>query len=427
MRNTYNIAKHPLIQFSTWLLVGSLTAPLLAACGNNAKVSDKAENHSEQIGEKSKNTQKTEEEKNESTEKKEHHEKSEHDEKDEQKLLTLSAEEAGKAGIKLQKLVLQQRSEQLVVTATIQANQDKLAHVGPRVTGRIVKVNANLGDRVMAGQALAMLDSIELGEARSSYMQAASEAAVAQAGFDRAQRLHADNIIPEKDYLRARAEHEKTRASLRAASDKLSMIGVDPEKLSGSIFPLVAPFAGTIIEKKAVLGELATPDKLLFTVADLSTLWIESDLFEKDLGKVKPGAKATVSVSAYPGVVFKGRLTYISSTMNKETRTIKARVEVPNRDGRLKPEMFASAAISTRGTSTTALSVPDEAVLLMQGQTTVFVAERGGYEPRAVEVSERVQGYAVLKSGVTAGESVVVSGAYALKARLLKSQIGDAD
>ncbi len=398
MKKTNSTKKNPLIQLSIWLLAGSLTIPLLAACGEKTKVSETDEKHSEQMAEK-----------------------------DEEKLLTLSVVEAEKAGIKLQKLVLQQRSEQLIVTATIQANQDRLAHVGPRVSGRIVKVNSNLGDRVMSGQALAMLDSIELGEARSSYMQAASEASVAQAGFERAQRLHADNIIPEKDYFRARAEHEKARVSLHTASDKLSMMGVDPEKPSGSIFPLVAPFAGTIIEKKAVLGELATPDKSLFAVADLSVLWIETDLFEKDLGKVRVGAPASVTASAYPDEIFKGRLTYISSTMNKESRTIKARVEVPNPSGRLKPEMFASAAINTSGTSAKTLIVPDEAVLLMQGQTTVFVAERGGFEPRAVEIGERVQGYAVLKSGVVAGESVVVSGAYALKARLLKSQIGDAD
>jgi cobalt-zinc-cadmium efflux system membrane fusion protein len=161
-------------------------------------------------------------------------------------------------------------------------------------------------------------------------------------------------------------------------------------------------------------------------VADLSTLWIESDLFEKDLGKVKVGAQAAVTVSAYPGEVFKGQLTYISSTMDKETRTVKARVEVPNSDGRLKPEMFATVAIGSGG-STKALIVPEGAVLLLQGQPTVFVAESGGFEPRAVEVGERTQGYAVLKSGVAAGESMVVSGAYALKARLLKSQIGDAD
>lgn len=413
MKNSHNPQKRDLGRLTSWLLVGSLSVTLLAGCGDKSKAPEKDAKQSEKTESTSKGGTTPEPEK--------------HEEKSEGKQLTLTAEEAQKAGIKLQKLELQERSEQLIVTATIQPNQDKLAHVGPRVPGRVVKVNANLGDKVKPGQTLAMLDSIELGEARSSYVQAASEAAVTQAGFERAQRLHADNIIPEKDYLRARAEHEKSRASLHAASDKLSMMGVDPEKLSGSVFHLVAPFAGTIIEKKAVLGEIATPDKSLFTVADLSVLWIETDLFEKDLGKVKVGAQASVTASAYPGEIFKGRLTYISSTMNKETRTIKARVEVPNPDGRLKPEMFASAAINTTGASAKALIVPEDAVLLLQGQPTVFVAERGGFEPRAVEVGERAQGYAVLKSGVVAGESVVMSGAYALKARLLKSQIGDAD
>jgi cobalt-zinc-cadmium efflux system membrane fusion protein len=406
MKNLHNQQQRGLGQLASRLLLGILFATLFAGCGDKPKV---AENDAKQPAQ-------TEPASKDGAGKKQ-------EEKGSEKLLTLNAEEAQRAGIKVQKLELQEKSGQIVVTATIQANQDKLAHVAPRVPGRIVKVNANLGDKVKPGQALAELDSIELGEARSSYLQATSEAAVAQAGFERAQRLQADNIIPEKEYLRVHAEHEKAQAVLRAASDKLRMLGVAPENLSGSVFPLTAPFAGTIIEKKAVLGELAQLDASLFTVADLSTLWIESDLFEKDIGKIKVDAHASVTVSAYPGVVFNGRLTYISSTMNKESRTVKARVEVPNPDGRLKPEMFATAAIHT-ASSTKALMVPEDAVLLLQGQPTVFVAEKDGFEPRAVEVGERVQGYAVLKSGVEAGESVVVSGAYALKARLLKSQIG---
>ena len=409
MKNSHSQQKSGLKRLALLLLVGSLSATLLAGCGDKPApeqdVSQKTEPENQ-------GTQKSPPEKP--------------GEKAAEKLLDLSDAEIHQAGIKIQKLELQEKADQIVVTATIQANQDRLAHVAPRVPGRIVKVNASLGDRVKPGQALATLDSIELGEARSSYLQAASEAAVVQAGFDRAKRLQTENIIPEKDYLRARAEHEKAQAALRAAADKLRMMGVSPEKLSGSVFPLTAPFSGTVIEKKAVLGELAQPDASLFTVADLSILWIESNLFEKDLGKVKVGARAAVTVSAYPGEMFKGRLTYISSTMDRETRTVKARVEVPNPDGRLKPEMFATVAIGTGG-SVKALLVPEGAVLLLQGQPTVFVAESGGFEPRAVEVGERVQGYSVLKSGVAAGESVVVSGAYALKARLLKSQIGDAD
>ncbi len=413
MKKSHNQQKRDLRWLASLFLAGSLSTILLAGCGDKPQAPEKDAKQSGKTEPASKGTTTSGQEKPE--------------EKGAEKLLVLSAEETQKAGIKLQELELKERSGQIVVTATIQTNQDRLAHVGPRIPGRIVKVLANLGDKVKEGQSLAMLDSIELGEARSGYLQATSEAALAQANFERAQRLNADNIIPEKDYLRARAEHEKARAFLQATSDKLRMMGVDPEKLTGSVFPLTAPFAGTIIEKKAVLGELAQTDASLFTVTDLSVLWIETDLFEKDLGKVKVGAQASVTVSAYPDVVFNGRLTYISNTMNKETRTIKARVEVPNRDGRLKPEMFATAAINTTGRGAKALAVPEEAVLLLQGLPTVFVAERDGFEPRAVELGERAQGYVVLKSGVEAGESVVVSGAYALKARLLKSQIGDSD
>ncbi len=404
MKNAYNPQKPGLKRLTPWFLAGSLSVTLLAGCGDKSETQKQAR----QVEPTSKTGEKKP------------------GEKAGDKLLTLSAQEAQTAGIKVQQLELRDKAEQVIVTATIQANQDKSAHVVPRVPGRIVKVNVSLGDRVKRGQSLAMLDSIELGEARSAYLQAASEAALAGANFARAQRLSTDNIVPEKDFLRARTEKEKARVAMRAASDKLRMMGVSPKDLSSSVFPLTAPFAGTVIEKKAVLGELAQTDQSLFTVADLSALWIESNLFEKDLGKVKVGAQATVTISAYPGEVFKGRLTYISSTMDKETRTLKARVEVPNPDGRLKPEMFATVAIGTGGNAK-ALLVPEDAVVLLQGQPTVFVAEKGGFEPRAVEVGGHAQGHAALKSGVAAGENVVVSGAYALKARLLKSQIGDAD
>ena len=411
MKNSHSPQKRGLKRLASLLLAGSLSASLLAGCGDKPAPEQGVSGKTEPADQ---GAQKSPPEKTE--------------EKAAEKLLDLSDAEIHQAGIKVQKLEPQELANQIVVTATIQANQDKLAHVAPRVPGRVVKVNASLGDKVKAGQALAMLDSIDLGEARSAYLQAASEAAVAQAGFARAQRLNADSIIPEKDYLRARAEHEKARAALRAAADRLRMMGVSPERQSGSVFPLTAPFAGTIIEKKAVLGELAPPDQSLFTVADLSTLWIEADLFEKDLAKVRPGMQASVTVSAYPGEAFKGKLTYISSVVDKDSRTVKARVEVPNPGGRLKPEMFATAAIQT-GSGAKALLLPEDAVLLVQGQPTVFVAEKDGFAfaPRAVEVGERAQGRIVIRSGVAAGEAVVVNGAYALKARLLKSQIGDAD
>ncbi|WP_319244913.1 efflux RND transporter periplasmic adaptor subunit [uncultured Propionivibrio sp.] len=341
--------------------------------------------------------------------------------------IKLSAKEIEEAGLRFQTVESQAIAEQIALTATIRANQDRVAHVAPRVPARLVKVSANLGDKVKAGQSLASLDSLELGEAHSVYRQARSQAALAKADFERAEKLRADEIIPEKDFLRARSEFEKARAAHRAAEERLRLLDAahsDAEEGPASIFSVFAPFSGTVIEKHAILGELAQPDKNLYTVADLSTVWIEANLFEKDLGLVRVGAPASVTVNAYPGEVFQGKLTYISSTVDRETRAVQARVEVANTDGRLKPEMFATASVATPNT-VKGMTIPQEALLLVNRQPVVFVQEGEGFEMRPVDPGEKIGNRIIVKSGLTPGESVVVVGAFALKARLLKSQISD--
>ncbi len=340
--------------------------------------------------------------------------------------LKLSDADIAAAGIKVEPLAEQPVRARIVVPAEIQANQDRIVHVAPRIAGRIVKAPAALGERVRAGQTLAVLDSIELGEAQSAYLQASSRFATARADFERAEGLNRDQIISQKEYLRIRSEFEQSGAALRAAEDKLRLLGVSPPAgtdRAASVFPLVAPSAGTVIEKHAVLGELATPDKTLFTVADLSVLWVQATLFEKDLAMVRTGAAAEVTVAAYPKEAFRGRVAYISEVFDKETRTVRARIEVKNPDGRLKPDMFAHAAIEAGGTAN-ALLVPEEAVVLLQGQPTVYVEEAHGFEPRPVELGARYGTRVEIRSGVAAGDLMVTSGAYALKARALKSQLG---
>lgn len=340
--------------------------------------------------------------------------------------IKLSEEEQKTAGIRVEAVKEQPVSDQVLVTATIQANKDRQAKIAPRVPGRVVNVGANLGDRVRAGQVLATLDSLEVGETRSLHAQAESETRLTAANLERAERLQSEQIVSQKDLLRARAEHEKARAALRAAADKLKMLGLAALKDGAdlSVFPVTAPFAGTVIEKKAVLGDLAQPDSALFMVADLSTLWIEANLLEKDLSRIRTGGEATVTVEAYPNERFKGRLIYIGSSLDRETRTLRGRILVSNADGRLKPEMFATAAIQAGGTAK-AIVLPDEAITLVAGVPTVFVEEHGGFEPRQVELGSRMQGRAVVKAGLKADERVVIAGTYALKARLLKSQIGE--
>jgi len=342
--------------------------------------------------------------------------------------LKLTNEQIQAAGIRVEAVEEQEINEEVVVTATIQPNMDRLARVAPRIASRIVGVQANLGDRVRAGQVLAQLDSVEVGEAYSGYWQAQSLHKVARADFERVQRLHGEQIVPQKELLRTQGEMERAATAVRVAREKLRLLGAavtaEPRPGGESIFPVTAPFAGTVIEKKAVLGEQGQPDKPLFTVADLSTVWIEGSVFEKDLGKIRPGAPAEVTVAAFPGEIFKGKVGYIASMMDKETRTLKARIDVPNPGNRLIPEMFATAAIQA-GRAGKAILVPEEALVLVQGVPTVFVEDADGFEPRAVDPGEKLRGRVILKNGIKSGDLVVVAGTYALKARMLKSQIGE--
>ena len=360
-----------------------------------------------------------------SAEKKDEHAKGEGEHKDEG-LIKLSHAELSRAGVKVETVAEEQLADTFTVSATVEANPERLAHVLPRVPGRIVSVGAKLGDRVKQGQTLAVLDSIEVAEAQSAYAQATAEASVAKAAFERAERLHGEQIIAGKDYLRARGDYEKTRALLQGAGDKLMALGVAPgsaKERTGST-PVVAPLAGTVTERKAVLGELAKPDEALFVIADLSRVWLTANIGESQLGQVRPGSIARARVTAYPDQLFVGKVNLVGAALDKETRTAKAIIELDNAKGLLRPFMFATVAIET-GRSGKVLALPQSAVTLVQGLPTVFVEEAAGFEARPVELGERSGGKVVVKSGIKPGELVATEGVYALKARLLKSQIGE--
>jgi cobalt-zinc-cadmium efflux system membrane fusion protein len=403
MKTLYNL--HGKSLRLTAFAIALATALAIAGCGKGAKDEHAAEGdkHAEHAGGEGK--------------------KEEHKEPEE---LTLTTEEAQRAGVKVEEIKTSAMGETIAVTATIQPSQERLARIAPRIEGRITSTPAKLGDAVKVGQTLATLDSVAVGEAHASWVQAQAELRIAESDFKRAESLVADEIIPRKDFLRAQAEREKAAANLRNAADRLRLMGGTPNARGSGVsgFVVTAPFAGTVIEKKATLGGLASPAEPIYTIADLSRVWILADLPESALAKVRVGARASVTVPAYPQQTFEGRVGHIGAGVDKETRTVSARIEVANQDRRLKPEMFATASIEVAGDSRGVLSLPDEAIVLMQGQPTVFVFEQGAYAMRVVEPGERAGGRTVLKSGIKPGEQVVTSGAYALKARKLKSQLG---
>jgi cobalt-zinc-cadmium efflux system membrane fusion protein len=344
-------------------------------------------------------------------------------------LLQLTADQVRRAGVKVERIGWAEHQTTVALFGTVEANRDRLARVLPPIAGRLARISANLGDRVSRGQILATLDSPELGEIRAMHSQSQTELNLAKAAHERAQRLVTDGSIAQKEVLRAKSDYEKAQAALNVSASKLATLGVPaipPAGTSSAALAVAAPFDGTIIEKPAVLGEYAQAYQPLFTIADLSALWIEVSIYDRDIGDVVIGAPATVAIGAYPGRTFAGEVTYISNLFDRETRTVKARVEIANRDDSLKPGMFANVLIEKQADGRT-LRVPEAALTLLHGQLTAFVATGDGFEPRPVEIGERAGGQVTITSGLEPGDDVVTAGVYALKARLLSSQISAAE
>jgi cobalt-zinc-cadmium efflux system membrane fusion protein len=180
-----------------------------------------------------------------------------------------------------------------------------------------------------------------------------------------------------------------------------------------SIFSLNSPIDGIVVERNATIGATVTNEANLFKIIDLSSVWIDANVFEKDLERVKLGQEVKVKVTAFPASSFSGRVILVSSVVDPDTRTVKVRTEVPNPDGRLKPDMFANVEIITELHST-AISIPQSAVLNDGGKTVVFVAEGSGYKKRQVTAGIQSNDRVEIIDGLNAGDKVVVKGNYLL-------------
>lgn len=323
--------------------------------------------------------------------------------------------------------------KQLKVTAEIQFNANKVFHIGPRVPGRVVDVFADLGDEVQKGQKLALLDSIELGQAISEYRTSKTRLEVSKVNFEREKRLWEKKVTSEKDMLGAKSSYAQAQAEFEASEGKLHLLGLSEEEITGlrpqshtiATFPILSPFNGTVVEKHIALGEMTEPATMLFAIADLSVLWIILDIYEKDLPRIRPGQEVGVAVRSCPEVEFRGKITYISDVVEEKTRTVKVRVEIDNPERKLKPGMFATAKISTTPEDAVErLVVPHTAIESYEGKQVVFVA-LGDYafKLREVKVGEELDGYVEVLKGLGEGEEIVSKGAFYLKSELLKGAL----
>ncbi len=317
-------------------------------------------------------------------------------------------------------------------TGKVEANADRIAHVSPRISGKIVTVRASLGDSVSTGQALATLDSVELGEALGRYHQSKTKLALAQSSMERIKGLVEKKIAARKDILQAETDYKTAQTELHTDEERLSLYGLLISELKGEehkkpLLPVRSPIGGIITEKHAIVGELSDPSKSLYTVADLSSVWILVDINEKDLAKVHKGQTAIVTVGAFPDQRLKGRITYIADLVDDATRTVKARIEVANPGRKLKPEMFATVELSLPANAQAALAVPEDALQDIDGNKVLFVMTDNGseFEPRKVEPGRTAGGMVEIVSGLKEGERYAVKGSFILKSELKKGELGE--
>lgn len=360
-------------------------------------------------------------------------EKEGHDEHGEEKLIKMTAEVQKQSGVVVAPAKKQRLAGIISATGKVEANADRIAHVSPRISGKIVSVKSSLGDSVAAGQVLVNLDSVELGEALNRYHQSKTKFSLAQSNMDRIKTLVDKKIAARKEILQAETDYKMAQTELHTDEERLALYGVELADLKGDkhkkpLLPVRSPIGGVITEKHAIVGELSDPAKSLYTVADLSSVWVLVDIHEKDLAKVRRGQAATVIVGAFPDQKFRGRITYLADLVDEATRTVKARVEVPNPGRKLKPEMFATVELAIAADASPVLAVPEEAVQEIDGNKVVFVAEKETeFEPRAVELGRASGGMVEVVSGLKEGERYAVKGTFTLKSELKKGELEDDD
>ena len=417
----------------------------------------------------------------------EHKEGDEHEEGQE---VELSEEALAAAGVEIVDVSERAAVALLRVTGTVEANQQETQQVTPLVMGRVERVTVALGDRVRASAVLAVISSPEVAEMhgklheaetrltlaeqnyarvqraenRSSVIQAKARLDEAEATLRRTRRLielgagagkdltaaeaayktakaeydYQSNISINREVQEARAEVETSRVEVLHLRNSLRALGAAIDegrhetRHDTSTIALVAPVSGTVTERLVNAGAGIEGGKPLFTISNISTLWVIANVPEAQVGHLRVGTPAEVRSAAIGSNVISGRVTYIDPTLNEETRTARVRIEVSNQNEMLKVGMFVEVGFETgaRGsgnTVATELVIPDEAVQRLGERSVVFVPkdEPGHFEVRDVEVGGTVDGYRRIISGLALGDRVVSRGSFTLKTQLMKGEMGE--
>jgi len=314
----------------------------------------------------------------------------------------------------------------IAMMGELRVNENAYAEVGSPIVSRVVSVTAAPGQQVSSGQLLATLQSPEVGKARSELLTAQARVELANRVVERKRRLGAERIVAERQVQEAEADLLSAEAELRAAKDTLQSLGIEADEASateGPQFALRSPIAGTVIERNAVQGRMTEPAQPLFRIGNLGHLWLTVHAFERDAVRVRTGETATISFPALPGQSFTGKVTLVGKQVEPESRTIPVRIELANKGGLLRPGMSATAFLKAGDGRGAILAVPAASLQRVSGQWVVFLPrDEDTFEIRAVGRGRDLGGEVEILSGLKQGETVVVEGAFLLKAQAERSR-----
>jgi membrane fusion protein, heavy metal efflux system len=334
------------------------------------------------------------------------------------------------AGIKTAPVELASLPATVDLTGEIAADPDKSARLAARVAGRIIEVRFKEGDRVKAGQVVAVLESPELARARATLTAAVARARSARLNAARLKSLEAKALAAGQEVATADAEASALEAEVEAARQTLTAFGPNAEEASGGRARLTVrtPVSGFVLTRDGVQGQTVDAEHVIALVGDLDRAYFLARLFEKDLAKIEVGASAEVRLNAYPNEAFAAKVETIGRQLDPAARTVTARILVHNKADRLKVGLFGTArvVIGAAASRTRRVVVPVAAVTDVAGKTVAFVLQPDGdFELHPVTTGRSAGGRVEILTGLRAGEAVVVDGVFTLKSAILKSTFGE--
>jgi membrane fusion protein, heavy metal efflux system len=314
--------------------------------------------------------------------------------------------------IQVAQVSLQTVQNEVSVPAKVQADPERVVHIYPPVSGRLVSLNVRPGDVVKQGQTVATIESSDATAARTDYEKARIEAERSQQAEKRAELLMEHEVMSQKDYEDIKAQAESAKSDLARTRERLRLLGLSSTSSSDHV-AVTAPRPGVVLEVTAANGEMSKSldnANSIATIADLSSVWVVGDLYEKQLSLASVGTPAIITLGAIPDQSWKGTIANVSDVLDPNTRTLKIRVVLPNPAHKLKPEMFAT--IHLAGHKASRLTVPTTAVLHEGANSFVMVRKSDGtYEKRSVTIANQEADKTDIASGLQPGETIVTIGA----------------